>query len=81
MEVINNLSNFLSFSFQEEGIQPVKLAIDRPSEKFLAFLKKHYNLDNPIPQMNNFVVFDGFFPEKSAQSPRHEQNYHANNNG
>lgn len=55
---------------QEEGVQPVKLAIDRPSEKFLAFLKKHYGLNSPISQNNNFVVFDGFFPEKNELSPR-----------
>lgn len=41
----------------------MKLAIDRPSDKFLGFLNKHYGLVNPVKQMNNFVVFDEFFPE------------------
>lgn len=39
------------------------MAIDRPSDKFLGFLKKHYSLNDPIRQMNNYVVFDGFFAD------------------
>uniref|UniRef100_A0A1I8FUH9 N-acetyltransferase domain-containing protein n=1 Tax=Macrostomum lignano TaxID=282301 RepID=A0A1I8FUH9_9PLAT len=53
--------------------KPVHLAIDRPSPKFAGFLKKHYGLKDCIPQMNNFVVFHGFFrdrPESGAQSVR-----------
>lgn len=41
------------------------MAIDRPSDKFLGFLNKHYGLANPVKQMNNYVVFDGFFPRSS----------------
>ncbi|KAK1121128.1 hypothetical protein K0M31_010441 [Melipona bicolor] len=48
----------------EEDIRPVKLAIDRPSEKFLAFLDKHYGLSKIIPQNNKFVVFQGFFDDE-----------------
>ncbi|XP_061933724.1 alpha-tubulin N-acetyltransferase isoform X1 [Apis cerana] len=48
----------------EENIRPVKLAIDRPSEKFLAFLSKHYALTKIIPQNNKFVVFQGFFDDE-----------------
>lgn len=40
------------------------LAIDRPSDKLLAFLKKHYHLSNPIHQRNNFTVYDGIFSNK-----------------
>ncbi|KAF3424309.1 hypothetical protein E2986_06656 [Frieseomelitta varia] len=47
----------------EEDIRPVKLAIDRPSEKFLAFLDKYYGLSKIIPQNNKFVVFRGFFDD------------------
>jgi len=39
----------------------VDFAVDRPSPKFLAFLAKHYNLKVLIPQVNNFVIFEGFF--------------------
>lgn len=49
--------------FQKENLQPVKIAIDRPSDKFLGFLNKHYGLADPVKQMNNYVVFDGFFPD------------------
>ncbi|CAF0772978.1 unnamed protein product [Adineta steineri] len=44
-----------------EKCTPVELAIDRPSNKCLAFLHKHYNLSSPIHQVNNFVVYQGFF--------------------
>jgi hypothetical protein len=37
------------------------VAIDRPSSKFLSFLKKHYQLQSHVQQNNNFVVFDKFF--------------------
>ncbi|KAK7862401.1 hypothetical protein R5R35_008092 [Gryllus longicercus] len=49
------------FMLQEEHIGPEQLAIDRPSEKFLAFLHKHYNLSKIIPQANNYVIFEEFF--------------------
>ncbi|XP_055628298.1 alpha-tubulin N-acetyltransferase [Toxorhynchites rutilus septentrionalis] len=45
----------------EERITPSEMAIDRPSEKLLGFLQKHYGLNKKIPQMNNFVVYEGFF--------------------
>jgi len=53
----------LQFSLQEENTSPQYLAIDRPSEKFLGFLYKHYGLEKILPQSNNFVVFEGFFIE------------------
>ena len=40
---------------------PEKLAYDRPSEKLLCFLKKHYNLAKYIPQNNNYVIYDRCF--------------------
>lgn len=47
-----------------ENVNPTHLAIDKPSEKSIRFLRKHYNLKNPIGQVNNFVVFDGFFDNR-----------------
>ena len=44
-----------------EKIEPHKLGYDRPSEKFINFLAKHYSLKNYIPQNNNFVVFNLYF--------------------
>lgn len=47
---------------------PEQLAIDKPSDKFLAFLQKHYNLIDIVPQTNNFVVFEGFFSQEPKES-------------
>ncbi|GET89211.1 hypothetical protein, conserved [Leishmania tarentolae] len=45
----------------EHVSRPEVLAIDRPSNKLLGFLKKHYGLAAYTPQANNFVVFHSFF--------------------
>ncbi|XP_063794082.1 alpha-tubulin N-acetyltransferase 1 isoform X3 [Pseudophryne corroboree] len=55
-----------NFMLRTEQVEPRHLAIDRPSEKFLSFLKKHYNLCATIPQVNNFVIFEGFFRDRKA---------------
>ncbi|XP_075411425.1 alpha-tubulin N-acetyltransferase 1 isoform X5 [Tenrec ecaudatus] len=62
---------------QKERVEPYQLAIDRPSQKLLKFLNKHYNLETTVPQVNNFVVFEGFFahqhrpPAHSLRAARH----------
>ncbi|XP_059149266.1 alpha-tubulin N-acetyltransferase 1-like [Physella acuta] len=53
------------FMLMNEGIRVEHLAIDRPSPKFLSFLKRHYKLEASIPQVNNFVVFEGFFANRA----------------
>ena len=53
---------------QHEKTRPEKLAYDRPSAKFLAFLGKHYNLSTFVPQRNNFVVFRRYFTTPGATS-------------
>ena len=58
----NGLKIFESM-LSAEKIEPYKLAIDRPSKKFLCFLKKHYKLSNYISQGNNFVIFNEYFKE------------------
>ncbi|XP_037982344.1 alpha-tubulin N-acetyltransferase 1 isoform X3 [Motacilla alba alba] len=55
---------------QRERVQPHRLAVDRPSEKLLAFLSKHFGLRDRIPQVNNFVIFDGFFSTRTAPARR-----------
>ncbi|XP_042303281.1 alpha-tubulin N-acetyltransferase 1 isoform X2 [Sceloporus undulatus] len=65
------------YMLQRERVEPHQLAIDRPSEKLLSFLRKHYCLSDTIPQVNNFVVFQGFFnyqraPMKKLPPKRHE---------
>ncbi|KAI8491621.1 Alpha-tubulin N-acetyltransferase 1 [Branchiostoma belcheri] len=51
-----------------EKISPQHLAIDRPSNKFTRFLKKHYGLAATVPQVNNFVVFEGFFRDNPGST-------------
>ena len=46
---------------QNEGVRPEKLGYDRPSEKLIGFLGKHYGLKKYVPQNNNFVVFDAYW--------------------
>lgn len=58
------------FMLQHKDVEPVLMAYDRPSPKLLSFLSKHYNLTQSIPQVNNFVVFEGFFLDKSAAQLR-----------
>uniref|UniRef100_A0A4W5P0A1 Alpha tubulin acetyltransferase 1 n=1 Tax=Hucho hucho TaxID=62062 RepID=A0A4W5P0A1_9TELE len=58
-----------SFMLQHKKVEPVLMAYDRPSPKFLSFLEKHYCLKNSVPQVNNFVVFDGFFTNRSGNVP------------
>ena len=53
------------FMLRMQNTIPEHLAIDKPSEKSIRFLRKHYNLKNPIGQVNNFVVFDGFFDNRT----------------
>ncbi|XP_017955138.2 alpha-tubulin N-acetyltransferase 1 [Drosophila navojoa] len=52
----------------EEQWTPVKCSVDRPSEKLLAFLRKHYGLVRTIPQANNFVLYEGFFGDDASQN-------------
>ncbi|XP_053150376.1 alpha-tubulin N-acetyltransferase 1 isoform X2 [Hemicordylus capensis] len=66
------------YMLQRERVQPHQLAVDRPSEKLLCFLRKHYNLIDTIPQVNNFVIFQGFFshphaPVRKLPPKRHEE--------
>lgn len=60
-----------------EKINPKMLAYDRPSYKFLSFLKKHYGLYDYFPQSNNFVVFKEYFDTISEQNEvkRKERQY------
>ncbi|XP_041868216.1 alpha-tubulin N-acetyltransferase 1 isoform X2 [Melanotaenia boesemani] len=54
------------FMLQHKNVDPVLMAYDRPSPKFLSFLAKHYCLTQSVPQVNNFVVFEGFFLNRAA---------------
>ena len=60
----------------EDFKAPNQLAIDRPSEKLLAFLRKHYGLERQIRQMNNFVIYDGFFELNESDQNNNAMNGH-----
>ena len=44
------------------------LAYDRPSHKFLSFLRKHWGLVDYYPQSNNFVVYKDYFDTISEEN-------------
>jgi alpha-tubulin N-acetyltransferase 1 len=50
-------------------VSPSQLAIDRPSQKFLSFMGRHYGLKDFIPQNNNFVVYNQYFAPQSRHVP------------
>ncbi|XP_076041704.1 alpha-tubulin N-acetyltransferase 2-like isoform X3 [Oratosquilla oratoria] len=52
------------YMLQDQNVLPGHMAVDKPSDKFLGFLCKHYGLVRQVPQINNFVVFDAFFGER-----------------
>ncbi|KAG7225359.1 hypothetical protein INR49_027342, partial [Caranx melampygus] len=58
------------FVLQHKNLEPVLMAYDRPSPKFLSFLAKHYCLTQSVPQVNNFVVFEDFFLNRAAAQLR-----------
>lgn len=64
---------------QCERIEPRKLGYDRPSFKFLNFLKKYYGLHDYVPQNNNFVVFNDYFKVDEQQQQYMKQSYGNNN--
>lgn len=55
---------------EAEGVRPEKLGYDRPSEKLVGFLAKHYGLKKYVPQNNNFVVFDAYWGNVSSAYDR-----------
>merc|ERR1719235_2969175 len=58
-----------------ERTAPALLAYDRPSQKLMGFLRKHYGLAAFTPQNNNFVVFDRYFEElREKAGQRRESN-------
>ena len=57
-----------------EGVKPEKLGYDRPSEKLLAFLAKHYGLKRYVPQNNNYVVYSAYFDSNIKQQQQSQKN-------
>eukprot|EP00092_Neocalanus_flemingeri_P032789 GFUD01035662.1.p1 GENE.GFUD01035662.1~~GFUD01035662.1.p1 ORF type:complete len:214 (+),score=55.93 GFUD01035662.1:47-688(+) len=67
------------FMLRGERVDPRYLAIDRPSPKLVSFLRKHYGLVHSIPQVNNYVIFSGFFKDQpqaaGSQAPKKARIY------
>ena len=56
MDLLFLQCGFIFVFLQMEGRMVHHLAIDRPSHKFVSFLKKYYGLKNAIPQVReNFI--------------------------
>jgi alpha-tubulin N-acetyltransferase 1 len=51
---------------EDSGYKPEKIAYDRPSEKLLKFLSKHFGLKRYLPQNNSFVVYSQYFTAFSS---------------
>jgi hypothetical protein len=49
---------------KNESTKAERLGYDKPSDKFLKFLTKHYKLVDYLPQNNNFVVFKEYFEKE-----------------
>lgn len=65
------------YMLAHEGLEPHKLAIDRPSSKFIGFMKKHFGLSSYRSQTNNFVIFDEFFETDTARISALRERYAA----
>merc|ERR1712079_16295 len=57
-------SKLFQHMLADQRADPRYLAVDRPSVKLVPFLRKHYGLVNTIPQVNNYVIFSGFFHDR-----------------
>lgn len=43
------------------GLEPCRLAYDRPSPLLISFMKKHFQYSTPDIQPNRFAIFQGFW--------------------
>lgn len=59
---------------ESERVRSEKLGYDRPSEKLIGFLAKHYGLKRYVPQNNNYVVFNQYFESSSSNDTGNSKN-------
>ena len=71
-----NGKKIFSEMIKNERIEPRKMGYDRPSIKFINFLKKHYNLWDYVQQNNNYIVFKDYFID--AYAPRDKYDIYGN---
>lgn len=63
-----------------ENTDPRFLPYDRPSNKLIGFLRKHYSLGDYVVQNNNFVVFNEFFQNVKPRTERNTPKLNTGNN-
>ena len=49
------------YMLRAENTSPSRIAIDRPSQKLIGFMRKHYGLADFVPQNNNYVIYRQYF--------------------
>lgn len=64
--MVSDLSRSGGKAFEGLGGEEIagRLAYDRPSEKMLPFLARHFGLTDIKEQSNNYLVFKGFWDAK-----------------
>ena len=55
------LKLFYSFLEANNSTHPSKVAYDRPSQKLLCFVSKHFDLIHPDAQPNRYTIFEEFW--------------------
>eukprot|EP01061_Rhynchopus_euleeides_P024645 TRINITY_DN39735_c0_g1_i1.p1 TRINITY_DN39735_c0_g1~~TRINITY_DN39735_c0_g1_i1.p1 ORF type:complete len:286 (+),score=57.70 TRINITY_DN39735_c0_g1_i1:57-860(+) len=64
---------------EQHDVAPHQLGFDRPSNKLISFLAKHYALKDYVPQNNNYVVYDRYFRRDDVadeHQQQHQQQHH-----
>ncbi|KAG0561282.1 hypothetical protein KC19_9G051500 [Ceratodon purpureus] len=62
------------FMLEQEKKRPCQLGYDKPSNKLLSFMAKHYNLKNYNSQANQFVVYNDYFEDAKNEALREKEN-------
>jgi len=58
----------MDYVLKQENLEMKDIPIDRPSMSCLRFMSKNYNLKDFLPQSNQYVVFDEFWPKDDKVS-------------
>jgi alpha-tubulin N-acetyltransferase 1 len=60
--------HLFEYMLQDVQLEAKNLAIDKPTNKLLQFMWKHYQLSKLVNQGNNFVIFEEFFNNEVKQN-------------
>ncbi|XP_050420108.1 alpha-tubulin N-acetyltransferase 1-like isoform X2 [Adelges cooleyi] len=58
----------IDFMLKDVNLTAKNLAIDKPTEKLMQFMWKHFKLSKLVNQGNNFVIYEEFFENSSAKN-------------